>query len=130
MTEFQNLCVAFVRAAKGEVVADGIRGVAEPSGTNEQTLAQPGSSSANKPLTSGKKRPRLDANDENAETSLIKDSPNNKNQKKTADSWKKEFYGEIQTIEKQRLALEQKTNALKCYNLVLKNMSYEKNLGK
>lgn len=116
LTEFQELCLAFVRAAKGDAVVDCIHGVTEPSGSSAATLTLP------KKLSSGKRDQPNAKGNKNKPTSTI--------QKKDDSEWKKDFFSSIQSIEESRASIVEKKNALKCYNLALKNMYYEKQLCK
>lgn len=73
-----------------------------------------------------KKAEKSKTNEENAaEKGQADDEHPSKRSKKDHD-WKKTFFNSMQNIGKNRAALLQKKNALKCYNLALKNLIFEK----
>lgn len=123
LTEFQELCIGFVRAAKGDSIVDGIHGVIEPSGTNQSSLTQPKHPAKGKGKGSTSTISLCDDDDD------IQPKPAKKSQKYD-DEWKKGFFNSIQSIEEDRATITKKMDALKCYNLALKNMFYEKQLCK
>lgn len=100
---------------------DNIHGVKEPSGTSEATLTLP------KIHSDGKSKV---AHGDVPFAKGIKQKPTSQNQTKGNDKWKKDFFSSIQSIEESRASIVEKKNALKCYNLALKNMYYEKQLCK
>lgn len=129
LSEFEQLCIAFVRAAKG----DFIDGPPEPSGTNQ------GSSSIYDATTSGVTTSNKTTTTTEMPSTSKKLIPGElifpkKDKKKNQDvcdlnDCKKSFFSTVQMIEEERHQWELKKTRLKCYNLVLRNMCLEKELA-
>lgn len=110
LTEFQQLCIGFVRAAKGESLLDGIAGSREPSASNETTTSS---------------NPDLGDSVEEFDRSTSQVPK----KKIVEEVWKKKFFAKLESLEESRHAAEMKKTNLQCYNLVLRNMCLEKQLG-
>lgn len=117
LSEFEDLCVSFVREAKGNEVIEGINNVVEPSATNTIDLT---------PTTT--------------ENVILSSTPylRSANQKKrkhpspvstTKTDWREQYFQGAQALEKERHEAELKRVRLESYNLVLKNMTLEEQLG-
>lgn len=108
MTEFQDLCIAFVRVAKGDVVVDGIHGVTEPSGTSEAMLTQPRTSSGNSAEVHGAKRPFHSVDNEEHEMAMTEKQSKNIDHKNMTTRGKKNFIVKFKQLKKIVMPLTRK----------------------
>lgn len=108
----------------GETIGleDQLKEVIEPSGTNDASITQPKMKNEN----SSKKRKKA----KQTKKMLLKKVKLTTNtlpkEVRKIMIGKKTFFNSMQNIGKNRAALLQKNNALKCYNLALKNLIFEK----
>lgn len=95
---------------------DHIPGVTEPSGTNEPKHAKKVVVPVEVPIN---------------ESEIAAEREQTKRRTRKDDKeWKKSFFNSMQLIEEQKASIGQIKDVLKCYNLALQNMLYEKQLCK
>lgn len=124
---------------KGDAAIEGIAGVCEPSGCSSAianlTRERQSCCTNNEPSTSGKYLP----------SSTLKGPKHKPNEKLCGEpapkkklsriqtgtevTWKENFYESFQNVDKLRCEAEMKVSRLKSYNLMLRNIQLERNLG-
>lgn len=158
LSEIDVMCLSFVRQAKGDSAIDGISACPdEPSGSNairfpsaipqqkKRLLGDEHSQKRGKVVTTieeknhRNKQQRLLDGKHLQQSSFVRNELSNeqplrgKKKPKSIQNahleWKEGFYENMQNMEKERIELEVKISGLKAYNLLLRNMLLEKQLG-
>lgn len=118
---FDQLCLGFVREAKRNTAVDYISSVPEPSGSDQVSLPVNRKANMNEvtapPLLPEPECPKKKKKIER-ETG------------ESSSTWKKDFLDHVRTTDSSRIEAELKIFGLKEYNLILRNMQIEKDLGK
>lgn len=133
LSEFNNLCLSFVRAAKGSAVVDYIT-TTEPSGSSSAKQANDNSQSCEPKEPVAKRAKNAD---DDRELALFSDNfddeqgqPNKTSKrKKYSDDWKEKYFESIAKNEDVLCQTKAVTSTMKSYNLLLNSIKLEKELG-
>lgn len=122
--EFNELCLSFVKEAKGNSAVDYISSVPEPGGSNEGSSSIRTTVNSQPPLQDPTvPRPKKQKKNETLTIrSMEKDSP-------VDSTWKTELINHIKVTDESRVAAELNIFKLKEYNLILRNLQLERDLG-
>lgn len=120
LSELNQLCLQFVRLAKGDTAVDYIGSVAEPTASDSVPKNLTQSLTGNRKPHASTRVPKKE-NKKNLTSDEIPKTP--------TTSWKKEMFEKLILNDGEHLAIQTLQSHLKCYNLLLRNMELEKTLG-
>lgn len=122
LSEFNELCLEFVKQAKGKYAVDYIPSVSEPDGTNlsSSSVDRAAYTSHNIQIPIGPKKKKKNGTISNLST---------KENITVGSSWKQELIDHIKDSDASRISAELKVFKLKEYNLVLRNLQLERELS-